>query len=187
MEIKSHYFWAVRLPDEAKQLIHARLETNKNLFQFKRWVHECDYHITLAFLGNAGREQLDASKEFIGQAISNIASFPLSINHIGVFGKPDSPRIFWGGTVREEKLYQLQKHVYRACIQAGFTLEKRPFTPHITLARKWSGEHFEGQWLTEYNPFKDEITFHVNEVVLYQTQIGSTPKYKTVTNLLLNR
>ena len=58
METKSHYFWAVMLPDEVKHIIHHRLEKDKGLFQFKRWVHELDYHITLAFLGYAEPQKL---------------------------------------------------------------------------------------------------------------------------------
>ncbi|MBB6445755.1 RNA 2',3'-cyclic phosphodiesterase [Bacillus benzoevorans] len=187
METKSHYFWAARLPDEAKHAIHARLGPKQSDFQFKRWVHEDDYHITLAFLGYAEPQQLDVSAEIIGQAIRDETSFPLAINHIGVFGRGDNPRIFWGGMAREERLFQLQTLVFKACLQAGFKLDKRPFTPHITLARNWSGESFERQWLAEHNPFKDEIPFSVNEVVLYRTKMGSAPKYETVTNLLLNR
>lgn len=187
METKSHYFWAVRLPDEVKHSIYTRLEAEKSIFRFKRWVHEYDYHITLAFLGYADPQQLDASAELIRQSIKNEGSFPLSINHLGVFGKRDKPRIFWSGIASEERLFQLQNLVFKACQQAGFPLDKRPFTPHITLARNWSGEGCERQWLEEHNPFKDEITFIVNDLVLYRTKIGSTPKYEMVTNLLLNR
>jgi 2'-5' RNA ligase len=187
METKSHYFWAVRLPEEVKHSIYTRLEAEKSIFRFKRWVHEDDYHITLAFLGYADPQQLDASAELIRQSIKNEMSFLLSLNHLGVFGKRDNPRIFWGGTAREEQLFQLQTLVFKACRQAGFTLDKRPFTPHITMARNWSGASFERQWLAEHNLFKDEITFIVNEVVLYRTKIGCTPKYEMVTNLLLNR
>lgn len=186
METKSHYFWAVMLPDEVKHIIHQRLEKDKGLFQFKRWVHELDYHITLAFLGYAEPQKLRASAELIKKELLSETSFPLSLNHIGVFGKQNSPRIFWGGVAREERLYYLQSLVFKACKSAGFTLEKRPFTPHITLARNWNGEDFARQWLEEHNPFKDpEITFLVNEVVLYRTKMGSAPKYEKVTSLLL--
>lgn len=186
METKSHYFWAVMLPDEVKHFIHHRLEKNKGLFQFKRWVHELDYHITLTFLGYAQPQQRKDSAILVEKALLNETAFPLSLNHIGVFGKRNSPRIFWGGVTRDGRLYHLQSLVFKACQASGFTLEKRPFTPHITLARNWNGEDFERQLLEVHNPFKDpEIPFLVNEVVLYRTKMGSAPKYEKVTSFLL--
>ncbi len=49
---RSHYFIAVPLTAEAKQAI-ARFSSNAApSLPFRTWVHEEDYHITLAFLGD---------------------------------------------------------------------------------------------------------------------------------------
>lgn len=186
MERKSHYFWAVKLPDETKQLMHDRVEQEKELFLFQRWVHKADYHITLAFLGFAEEEKLQTSVRLIEKALQHETAFSLKLNHIGVFGSRQNPRIFWGGVAEEKRLFQLQSLVYQACQSAGFTLEKRPFAPHVTLARKWKGQTFNEQWLLEHNPFKEqEIQFPVKEVVLYRTNMDSTPKYEVIRTVIL--
>nr|WP_295970969.1 RNA 2',3'-cyclic phosphodiesterase [uncultured Bacillus sp.] len=186
MERKTHYFLAVKIPDRIKQSIHTRVVMKQGIFQFKRWVHEQDYHITLAFLGNADSQELARLATYIKQSILHEGAFPLTINHIGVFGKQTAPRIFWAGVAKQERLYQLQSLIFKACHKAGFILETRPFKPHMTLARNWSGEAFERKWLEEYNPFKtDDTAFQVQEIVLYRTKIDSLPKYEAVTNFFL--
>ncbi|MBR8644102.1 hypothetical protein KEH51_03590 [[Brevibacterium] frigoritolerans] len=37
------------------------------------------------------------------------------------------------------KAFAIQRKVYNSCIEAGFELDKKPFKPHITLARKFEG------------------------------------------------
>lgn len=185
MEKKTHYFYALKLPQEVK----LQLERICNQLQlpFERWVHQEDYHITLAFLGYAKKEQLQASLHFVREALTEVNSFPLTINHLGVFGKKDSPRIFWAGTESESRLSKIREIVYDACQKAEFQLEARPFHPHITLARKWTGDNpFSDELLTSNNPFvEDSINFQANEVVLYKTNLVNVPKYEVVESFRL--
>jgi RNA 2',3'-cyclic 3'-phosphodiesterase len=186
MDTNPHYFWALKLPGDMKQYIQDELEKIKNYFPFKRWVHEQDYHITLAFLGNAKKENLLLATDLIREAITDVQSFPLYLNRIDVFGKVSSPRIFWGGVEKEPRIDKAQSLVFNSCSQSGFLLEERPFKPHITLARNWNGPVFQRELLERYNPFKKgDVPFLVNEVVLYKTNIRNTPKYEPITNLIL--
>lgn len=182
MEKNPHYFLAVRLPKEAKQLLHEKAEQLKSELKFARWVHPEDYHITLAFLGNASCSQLNRTKELVQKNINGTSVFSLTIQHFGTFGRKDSPRIFWAGLHKEERLHQLRNLVFSACEKAGFQLETRPFSPHITLARKWTGSSsFSPVFLTENNSIeKEPITFEAKDVVLYQTHFEKTPKYEAV-------
>lgn len=185
MEKKTHYFYALKLPHEVK--LQLEKICNQLQFPFDRWVHQEDYHITLAFLGYANKEQLHASLHFVREMLVESHSFPLTIDHLGVFGKKDSPRIFWAGTEPEERLSKLRKLVYDACHKAEFQLETRPFHPHITLARKWTGDiPFSDSILTQKNPFvQDTINFQANEVVLYKTNLVKVPKYEVVESFRL--
>lgn len=189
MEKKTHYFYALKLPSEIKLQLSEICKGLKEDFPFKNWVHKEDYHITLAFLGHADKEQLQSSIKLTKEVLANKNSFSLTINEIGIFGKSDSPRIFWAGTEKEYQLTECRDFVYRACKQAGFQLETRAFHPHITLARKW----FSGStpFLLEQLHTRDELrveplTFEANEVVLYQTHLDKTPKYEVKEEFLLN-
>lgn len=186
MAPRNHYFYALALPESVKTKLHEISQQWQGTLPFKTWVHHQDLHITLAFLGAAPEEKLEHTihkmqSEFICPA------FSLSINHLGVFGKKDAPRIFWAGVNDEPGLKQARELVYHACLSAGFSLETRPFHPHITIARKWVGnEPFSREILKEQNPFNEApLTFQAEKVVLYETHLGNTPKYKQVTSFIL--
>lgn len=182
MSHHTHYFWAVKLPDAIKQSIYDELNNVQHIFQFQRWVHREDYHITLSFLGAADEQRLQESIDLVGKAMTGEKSFPLQIVGLNTFGNQRAPRIFWGAVNEEERLYELQAIVYKKCLEAGFTLESRAYHPHITIARKWSAHaEFDANILTKYNPFQEKpLLFTVNEIVLYKTNLDKTPKYEPV-------
>jgi RNA 2',3'-cyclic 3'-phosphodiesterase len=186
MDRNPHYFWAVRLPDDVKQVIFEKIHDIKEVFPFKRWVHEDDYHITLAFLGSVDKTKLDLVIDSIKESIKEEKVFPLQIQGINIFGNNKSPRIFWASVNHEEQLHHLQAKVYKGCIEVGFTLEDRGFNPHITLARNWTGPEFDPKILQTNNPFRKEPhSFTVQEVVLYKTNLEKTPKYEPIATFSL--
>ena len=186
MDRNPHYFWAVRLPDAVKEIIFEKFAELKEVFPFKRWVHQDDYHITLSFLGSAEKQKLDTVVDFVEDAIKNETAFPLQIEGINTFGNKQSPRIFWASLQYEERLHQLQAVMAKQCSEAGFSLDDRSYNPHITLARQWKGPEFESQLLQKYNPFsKEPLSFEAHEVVLYRTNLESTPKYESIATFSL--
>lgn len=187
MENKHHYFFAIKLPKEAKKFIYQWAQQNEQILPFKRWVHPEDYHITLAFLGYQENERLQKAINEVGAVLADEEQFSLTLNQLGTFGKITDPRIFWMNVMNSSRLTDIQKKVYNQCIQLGFSLDKKPFLPHITLARKWSGpENFRKELLEQCQP-RELFTFTVNQIVLYETHIEDTPKYKEFYAYHLNR
>ncbi|SEM39435.1 2'-5' RNA ligase [Mesobacillus persicus] len=186
-QTNQHYFYALELPQELKAELDKTCGILQEALPFKRWVHHQDLHITLAFLGHANEEQLAISMEKLNSRIQ-CPSFELTIDHLGVFGKSDSPRIFWTGVKHAPLLHQARDEVYSACLDSGFKLETRPFKPHITLARKWSNDFpFETEMLEKQNPFnKRKFVFQANNVVLYKTHLGKEPKYEALARFPLS-
>lgn len=183
MNHQTHFFYAVKIPEDVKLTMKNNCEKLKETLPFSRWVHHEDLHITLAFLGNAPTEKLVAADQYVREAIDGLKAFELQINNLGIFGKEESPRIFWADTQVSGELKLLRNKVFTACEQAGFQLETRPFRPHITLARKWVGENpFHKDLLTVWKEVQIEpLTFTAIEVVLYQTHLEKTPKYEAKT------
>ncbi|MFO1444192.1 RNA 2',3'-cyclic phosphodiesterase [Bacillus sp. Bva_UNVM-123] len=182
MEKRTHFFFAVSLPNETKRDLNESCRELKAKLPFNRWVYHEDYHITLAFLGSASSEKLMTAKKLVQSALKGEKSFSLHINQLGVFGKEDEPRIFWADTIQENRLSSIRDKVYSACVQAGFELDTRAFKPHITLARKWSGNHPFHETLLKINhPFdKHPLSFEASEVVLYETHLDQLPKYEKI-------
>lgn len=168
---QNHYFFALPLPNELKQSLHQCIQ--KQQLPFARFVHEQDLHLTLAFLGSADEEQLQAARSLVASSVQEMEAFPLVINSLGVFGKKTEPRIFWAGIKEEQRLDTLQSAVSSACREAGFSIDNRPFRPHITLARKWKGES-----LFQLPQLAVNQKFLAETVVLYETYLDKSPKYK---------
>lgn len=183
MEQHAHFFYALELPGEVKEKLEKTITELQQALPYKTWVHPQDLHITLAFLGYAAAQQIDASNKLIDAELTRQSEFELAIDHLGIFGRKDSPRIFWAGLEESNSMKEVRDDVFSACLSAGFKLETRPFSPHITLARKWTGESpFTYKLIEEINPFKDEkINFHAERVVLYKTHLGKSPKYEPIT------
>ncbi|CAM5209568.1 RNA 2',3'-cyclic phosphodiesterase OS=Ureibacillus acetophenoni OX=614649 GN=SAMN05877842_11588 PE=3 SV=1 [Ureibacillus acetophenoni] len=189
MADKHHYFFAVKLPYEVKSYLDRWVQMHEPKFPFNRWVHPEDYHITLAFLGFAPKEMLEKAIIGVGEILSNQYTFELTLNELGTFGPEKSPRIFWADVKYSKDLNSVQKLVYDTASKVGFELDKKPFKPHITLARKWkSDEPFNRDKLTSLkNSRGEEFTFPVREIILYETHLDQTPKYKEFAKFTLKK
>ncbi|WP_243386003.1 RNA 2',3'-cyclic phosphodiesterase [Bacillus kexueae] len=172
-----HYFIAVDLPEEVALKIDNWCRKN-NRESFKTWVHKEDYHLTLAFLGGIAdkilKEQL---VQEVASTVRAFSPFSLTLSQLQTFGLPYSPRVLWFGVYPSKELEQLRKQIYTVCENLGFQLDQRPFTPHITLARKWHAK-------TPYHPLEHEVIkntiFHVDGVYLFETHPLNSPKYRRV-------
>ncbi|MCC3358006.1 RNA 2',3'-cyclic phosphodiesterase [Bacillus sp. REN16] len=181
MEHQTHYFLALALPAETKELLSKWRELLEPRLPFKSWIHPEDLHITLAFLGGqASFNQITAIKRQMPDIAKQHEKFTLQLNGLGTFGKSDSPRILWAGVEVSESLHALRNDVYEACTDFGFSLDKRPFSPHITMARKWKSDRpFLPSQLTDIvQPNEDKSVFKAEHFVLYQTHLNRTPKYQ---------
>jgi len=175
-----HYFIAIDIPDEITDIIHEWTEKMQKDWEFKSWVHRQDYHITLAFLGFIEDEQrLELLCEKLQHIGNNSSPFSLKVSHIGTFGREQFPRILWFGVEENNSLHLLRNQVYDACKQCEFSLDPRPFHPHITVAKKWKGE---GPIQLEQGVelFTDKKEFQVKSFKLFQTHLLRTPKYKKI-------
>jgi RNA 2',3'-cyclic 3'-phosphodiesterase len=177
---RHHYFYAVPLPKDTKQQIDQWSSEFKDALSFQRWVHPDDLHITLAFLGGTEEEPLKQASQRIHNAAGSLSPFSLNISSLGIFGNPSSPRILWTDVSSSSELAELREMVYKACLQEGYELDKRPFNPHITIARKWAGEgSFNKEMLKPFG-LSTPLLFDVQELVLYRTHLDKTPKYEAV-------
>lgn len=172
--MQPHYFLAIPIPDRLKQQLADGAENRKEQYKFKSWVFPQDYHITLHFLGGISSEQLDGINHVLPGFLKSRSPFELRVTHYGIFGETKAPRVFWAGLEQVPAMYDLQEKMGEALSGVGVEIERRPYSPHITLARRWEGE----------DPFNlpelelAEWTFLVDQVVLYRTHLNRVLKYE---------
>ena len=89
-------------------------------------------HITLSFLGRVAPEQQDCVRQ--AAAAQAWTAFVLVLDRLGHWPRP---RVCWAGASRvPEPLLNLQAGLATALAGCGFEPDHRPYSPHVTLARK---------------------------------------------------
>lgn len=134
-------FFAVPLPPDATSEIAAlvdrvRAEGVPGGGRDVRWVRLDGLHLTLRFLGPTLDDRVIPAREAVRVAAAASAPFDVSIGGAGAFPSAARPRALWLGVrVGEAELADLALTVDRALVAAGWDLDAKPYTAHLTLAR----------------------------------------------------
>jgi 2'-5' RNA ligase len=128
-------FFALELPPEVKRAL-GKLRPSVDDSSY-RWVDPASMHLTLAFLGEQPAARLDALDEVGSAAASASRPGVLRLGAPGTFGGRNAPRVLWVGLDGDlDALGAIQARLDRGLRHAGFELEERAYSPHITLARR---------------------------------------------------
>src|SRR5438874_2748057 len=101
-----------------------------------RWVDPAGIHLTLAFLGELTDEQVAKAIQSAEVAAQQVSPFEYRLSGLGIFGSPRQPRVIWMGIEEPSgKLIRLHRALNRELRQRRFEVDKRPFSPHLTLSR----------------------------------------------------
>ena len=130
-------FVAVTLPAEARDAI-ARLIQGLRAADLTgvRLVDPDGVHLTLKFLGNVDSSRVPALTDALDAVGEDAVPFALHLRGVGVFPDRRSPRVLWAGVSGDtDALAALARRVDDASATVGFPRERRPYSPHLTLAR----------------------------------------------------
>jgi 2'-5' RNA ligase len=135
-----------------------------------RWIPQDNFHLTLAFIGEVDRHGLNEIAFALG-AVS-APSFDLRLRGCGFFGDR-KPRTLWVGADANAPLAHLQSKVEVSLKRVGFPLEKRKFTPHVTLAYLNGAAPDAVAGFCAVNGLFSAGPFPVHEFHLYESHLGS--------------
>ena len=100
-----------------------------------RWIDRANLHITLWFIGEVVEERAAAIAEALRLPL-DIAAFRLELGGCGAFPSAGAPRILWIGTTGgADPMRALYGRIESRLVPIGFEAERRPYTPHLTVAR----------------------------------------------------
>lgn len=142
----------VQVQQELKQRLGRDLAKGVRL----AWVQPSLIHLTIKFLGDTDEALIDPLREALAQAVASHQRIQIPLERLGVFPRPEQPRVLWvgAGTAWEQgqgarQLASLHQAVEACCESQGFAPEGRPLSPHLTLARIKEGERLVGQALAK--------------------------------------
>ena len=121
-------------PDEAARQALADVAATLAARVRGRPVPATKIHLTLAFLGEIAADRVQAARE-VGTIVRS-PGFDLVLDCVGSFR---ASQVAWAGSTRvPPELVGLHAGLTAELRSLGFTLEDRPFAPHVTLARRIS-------------------------------------------------
>ena len=97
------------------------------------WSPVANLHITTKFIGEWPDGKLNVLTTALG-ALPARPAIAVHLHQLGLFPNPRAPRNFWCG-IEAPGLAELAADTEAAASGAGIPAEKRPYSPHLTLAR----------------------------------------------------
>ncbi len=179
-------FVAIDLNDDAKAAIVGEQKRLKQVLtgsdlSSARWVEPEGMHLTLVFLGEVDQARGAAVIDAM-QADVDAAPFRLAFAGLGVFPPRGAPSVLWiGVSAGLHELTSVQRLVAGRIARTGVELEKRPYHPHLTLARWRGARHDDRRRVIAADPGAEVAHVDVAAVTLHQSRLSSTgSRYTTL-------
>ena len=159
---------------EIPEVVADALSTLQSGLEGARWRPIENFHITLAFIGEVDRHGFDQAIDALAEVKG--APFELTLSGLDFFGAR-APHSVWAGVAPSPSLLDLQSSIERKLRRAGFDLEKRKFTPHVTLAYlKNTPADFVASYCARHGLFSCG-PFPVENFHLYSSTLGAAASH----------
>jgi len=145
------------------------------------WAQPASIHLTLKFLGDMDEQVVDPLLVAVEQAIGRQIPVNVSLERLGAFPRPQSPRVLWVGPsenwergAEAKRIAEIHGAIEQACEGLGFLRETKLFSPHLTLARIKVGERQVGVALAKGGVLDRPISLGslaVESVVLMKSEL----------------
>lgn len=166
-------FIGLSMSEDSRILLSKAISTLPNLNSAKVTLPE-NYHITLAFLGQREPEAIDAIVSLMQEAAKTVSPFMLSPNRLEYFGG-EKNAILYAAILPADPLAILNRNLRKVLQNANQTFDKKPFRPHITLAKKAKIEP------ASLAPIHFNYPFWVDRLTLYHsTRVDGVLRYLPV-------
>lgn len=101
-----------------------------------RWISPEQSHVTLKFLGEVADRDVSAAIDAVTEAASTVEPFTLELGGCGCFPSAGPVRAVWVGAANASgAMAACVERIECALEPLGFPLERRPFSPHVTIGR----------------------------------------------------
>jgi len=139
-------------------------------------------HITLKFLGDVEKDNIDDIEQIMKDSVKEIEPFTIKLNGTGVFPNQNYIRVVWMGIKDAEIIETISRSIDERLSQLGFKREKRGFSAHLTIGRVKTAKNKQ-LLLKAIEDYKDSefSTQEINSIKLKKSDL--TPKGPIYTTL----
>jgi RNA 2',3'-cyclic 3'-phosphodiesterase len=169
-------FAAVDVPDDVREGLASAVEPLRERLPRGRWTPPGNWHVTLKFLGRTFPRLVDWVIQNVDLVARTTGPFESRVGGLGAFPSARRARVLWAGMDdAEERLAGLAKGLEEAMAKE-FAPEKRPFTPHLTVAR------FDPPVaIPEAVPDVESASFEIDRLLVYRSHLQRpAPRYEPI-------
>jgi len=178
-------FLAIALEESIRRVLVARQQEWCKRLPPASWIGSHALHITMKFLGDTPKEQIDVLRDAVAIGMKEVTSFPIRLQGVGVFPNVHAPRILWAGfSSGQELLCSVAERLDECLAPMGFPKEMKSFHPHVTMARIKRDNKAFGQALHQLRILNNSFQFEsgrVEKITLYKSDL--TPSGSVYTPL----
>jgi 2'-5' RNA ligase len=174
-------FVALEIPETVREKLAALQKHMRAEKLDVRWVRPENFHVTLKFIGEATRDELEAIKSEL-RGVRPEGPVRATFRSLGVSWNARRGGVFWVTMEVTETMKMLAAQINRRLERLGIAAEDRDFLPHLTLARFKRPDALPAirAAITEYQG-RDFGSLLAEEFHLIESQLGPTgSKYSTL-------
>ena len=173
--MRKRIFVVIDLPEEIKRELLSYERRWKNLHI--KWTNFYNLHITLEFLGEVNKWELNKILQAIEKTALEVKPFDVKLDKIVLGPDPVQAKMFWATVCVDNNIIKLKNLMNENLKFYDFKLEEREFKPHITLARA-RGNQLKGK---QTNIILPNMKFKIESIKVMQSQLHpGGAKYKVV-------
>lgn len=178
-------FIAAKIDFETQNALYNILAKKRNDQRLFRLTPPSNLHITLKFLGEISQDQIRQLITVVRETGSNFAPPAMKFSGGGIFPAVSRARILWIGLTPDNALKTVAESIESGCEKLGFPREKKPFHPHVTLARITRPVGQEDRfairdWIGCLNQ-AGEFSYQMKNISIYDSDLSQkSPVYREV-------
>ena len=169
-------FVAFEVPEAVRAELARVVEPIRDRFPKARWVPVENQHVTVKFLGSTYPRLVEWVTSTVEEIAASHAPFQTRVTGLGAFPNARRARVLWAGLDDPGSRSAAIAGGLDDALAREFKVEKREFTPHLTVARFDPPVALDpGEILFESEPFT------VDRVVLFRSHLRRpAPVYEPV-------
>jgi 2'-5' RNA ligase len=162
-------FVAASLPRSELERIDRETKDLRDRLIGARWAPIENQHVTLKFLGRTPVDMRDRVEEAVSDVAAVHHPAEMYVEGLGTFPSVRRARVVWAGLHDDAGLLaSLAAELAGALAELGYEPEKRPFRPHLTLARMREPAPVDPERLT----LPTGVPFAVDRIELFRSHLS---------------
>jgi 2'-5' RNA ligase len=173
-------FLAIDLSIEVKAILHQVIDQLKITYPQTaiRWIQPENLHITLHFIASLKVMDIQSLLENLNNKAKEIKPFAISLTNLMLFPSEIKPTVIAMNMTHPHQIDDLVQHTGQIIAAKGYPIEKRLFSPHLTLGRI---KNTKLQFSLDKIPLPTFPEVQIDQIILFQSEPRKEqPKYTPI-------